>query len=1431
MKYWITISSSAGTVYCDLEAATGFNFTNPLDRIGSGSFELPAQHPKRAHVIVNRIARCYTVVNSVVTEQGAIIIEKLETRVDGSGIPTLSVSGPSLMRELTYKSVRDLLIAKNLDTHRPDTMTMLRGDIYNPGSVITTELPEACDNNNATHAVVQLFGDDASSFIIMRHTQHNSRGDFIAAYFLLDAGHLNNNVVTMKYQYWDGNGWPDLVLVSDGTAVAGAPFAQSGWVIWETPTGQTAYTDAYGINYIIRLRAQDPASTDEFWIVDTSIRELIPTDTALADIMAFAPTWALDTTFGYATTLNDEVFNQFNGENVFEALERTAKITGEHFRESAGREVCWLQEALTASGVRAVGGTGDPADIDTISYLCQITNITETIESADLIKRIYPYGAGSGIGRITLADLETSTPGATSYRAAPAGYTLSKGSNYIEYDAGAVDNEKQMTFNDVTTPDNQDSSRGDAAAALFDATMTYLSRHCVVYTQYSLEVVGLKMALLPGDTIRVSYHGYLNDGSGKWLDVEDDLVILEAANRIDDNGIRSVGLTVATAAYWRLTDAEWMVEEKKQAKAYETNRQPVVVKDLIAPGATAGLALVTTGNGQISLRAISGGVGEGSSIVGDYLSIYGGTMIGTATLPLTTAQGTNLIESINTAASQTINWARVSKSGSSLTDLATRLHSSLQTIGANDHHNQAHVITGADHTVTGAALDIVGLSGVNTLGVLTPSADVSAGASALLRSNAGALTLATLTATTVNASTTLNIGADVQLTRSAANVLALAAGDSFQHADYAIDSDGARITDTGHGYFRYLYATELHAKSFIADLEQALAGGQIICKSVAPLASDFTAPAAGASTGLVVQDFQGFSTFRVFVDGDFVNIRSFSRPSNAQLITDGGFESLGAGGADVFASWVESAGDGAIAAEGTIKYAGSYSAKLTCGASNNTSLRQQIDVTAGQLRTLRFYARGDGTHAGMYKVYDATNSADIIATTSTGVVGTTWTLVTVPYTVPATCIAVSIRFYPGETNGYIAYFDNVTDNGNSELIIGDCWGTVEYASRDDAAKVQTYVFTRRSGTIGAGNAPGSIAATTVIAKGTLALDYGTTNNGYIESVAQSGAMASGVPYQQIVTWATDPGVTANKTVRTRIGNLNGSYGIAADYFGIGLGDYGGGNYLRYETNGGLVIQSTSGNVTMDGYGLWMDSAPAWTSSYLGLGGSAAAPTSQIMQTSSYQMQRTGIASPPSGFRKLIQADMTDVNSNWIANETLVYGSTAGGYSYWAMDFWDGSASTNVLNIRGVNGGAWDPALIYTAELRRGKNSTTYQGYIFVPLTTPLTSTSWDGDAYSDVAATTLDLSTVFSAPAGIKAVALKISARDSGSAGTRCYVAAGPASGYYAIECEVTGLANDTIRTFSGVVPCDANGDIVYAIEASGASTIDVWMTIWGYWI
>jgi hypothetical protein len=119
---------------------------------------------------------------------------------------------------------------------------------------------------------------------------------------------------------------------------------------------------------------------------------------------------------------------------------------------------------------------------------------------------------------------------------------------------------------------------------------------------------------------------------------------------------------------------------------------------------------------------------------------------------------------------------------------------------------------------------------------------------------------------------------------------------------------------------------------------------------------------------------------------------------------------------------------------------------------------------------------------------------------------------------------------------------------------------------------------------------------------------------------------------------------------------------------------------------------------------------------------------------------------------------------------------------------------------------------------------------FIALTTPLTSTSWDGDARSTVGTSTLiDLSEVFGVPAGVKAVLIRITIKETGTPGNY-YFFCGPASGYWYCHGVFAQVAN-VENSSTGITNCDENGDIYYRIAASGANTMAVNLQIWGYWL
>jgi hypothetical protein len=131
-------------------------------------------------------------------------------------------------------------------------------------------------------------------------------------------------------------------------------------------------------------------------------------------------------------------------------------------------------------------------------------------------------------------------------------------------------------------------------------------------------------------------------------------------------------------------------------------------------------------------------------------------------------------------------------------------------------------------------------------------------------------------------------------------------------------------------------------------------------------------------------------------------------------------------------------------------------------------------------------------------------------------------------------------------------------------------------------------------------------------------------------------------------------------------------------------------------------------------------------------------------------------------------------------------------------------------------------------LRSKKRTTQKLGFI---ATAGLTSTDWDGDAYSTTAKTLIDLSAVFGLPSGIKAVLVRTEVRDSASAANDVYMFLSPNnSANVGIMASPAGLTNDLRARGTHIVPCDENGDIYYQIVASGANTFDVKIEVWGYW-
>ncbi|HEX2866102.1 MAG TPA: hypothetical protein VHO03_03620 [Ignavibacteriales bacterium] len=105
-------------------------------------------------------------------------------------------------------------------------------------------------------------------------------------------------------------------------------------------------------------------------------------------------------------------------------------------------------------------------------------------------------------------------------------------------------------------------------------------------------------------------------------------------------------------------------------------------------------------------------------------------------------------------------------------------------------------------------------------------------------------------------------------------------GDIYSDNWNAVDPYLGYYIGRSGSVFSKITATEMHVKSFISDLEFALAGSQIVCKSSTKVYQAFS-----VGQNLIVEEFEGF-TGRVFEDGDFVRLRNQSRTNGGIDVVD-----------------------------------------------------------------------------------------------------------------------------------------------------------------------------------------------------------------------------------------------------------------------------------------------------------------------------------------------------------------------------------------------------------------------------------------------------------------------------------------------------------------------------------------------------------------
>lgn len=437
---------------------------------------------------------------------------------------------------------------------------------------------------------------------------------------------------------------------------------------------------------------------------------------------------------------------------------------------------------------------------------------------------------------------------------------------------------------------------------------------------------------------------------------------------------------------------------------------------------------------------------------------------------------------------------------------------------------------------------------------------------------------------------------------------------------------------------RYLYTEQLHAKAFIADLEQALAGAQLITKSVTILDQPFTAPYPGNATQLVVKDLPSAHGMQVFQANDYIRIRQFSRSGGALNIADcwGQVTSPSDNGNGTQAWTFTRNGTatnntitqvaayqvaGIFTSVGVTKPTGTTSGDwmavaiatpTTVGITAPSGWTQQAQVAATGVTLTIFQKLAGGAEPASYTfTFASSTTYAVSAVTYRNVFTLSYvngqannaasTAMACPGAIPGSAKDMYIMF--GGVGGNVratppAGMTERADIGAGSLGVYAAEKLLA-SNANPGTQTATLASSATSATICILVSPtfsalsataGQMYPTTTIDPDAIVLDYGVSDNGYAEVTTVDGIYGANSPYYQIVTWTGHPATGAS--LKARLGNLSGITDPAFGSFAGKYGLYSDSVYLKgdLETgNGNVRIYQDSGiNLQEDPSINWSD---------------------------------------------------------------------------------------------------------------------------------------------------------------------------------------------------------------------------------------------------
>lgn len=330
----------------------------------------------------------------------------------------------------------------------------------------------------------------------------------------------------------------------------------------------------------------------------------IPADTFVTLVTGTTVTISNDATAtATGVTLHtNKVFKEFSGESVLAALNDLATLVNENWREEDGT-IVWLyrtrEQATDGDGntLRAVS-SADPIAVLSNNAAVLITRLQYSRQSAHVYNRIFPFGAGNGSARETIAGVMTGLPPDYQYGNVVVGADTF---HYIEHIDSVAENgpiERHVSYRDITAPS------AIAAAALID-----LQRNVEPLDTYRVTLEKVAAAIKPGQTLHVEYHDSI-DGY-RPIDLNGPLFVLEAQLEIDVDDTHTVGVLLSNQRRWPVTTRTVLAQLAAQTEAGSAYNQP-------ASHALSAESIATNADAVINNLEINGVLDHDGTTVGLY---------------------------------------------------------------------------------------------------------------------------------------------------------------------------------------------------------------------------------------------------------------------------------------------------------------------------------------------------------------------------------------------------------------------------------------------------------------------------------------------------------------------------------------------------------------------------------------------------------------------------------------------------------------------------------------------------------------------------------------------------------------------------------------------------------------------------------------------